>query len=640
MGVFFAGKPLLLSALVRAAVLLVFVLFSPALRGQQPASLQQAAYRSALDQTVLLRNQDGLLPLKRLDTLRIGLVQLGKGGTSVFKGVLEKYTLVNALSIPEGSAENAVAALLAPYNLLVFCLQDGPTAPPAGAEELLALQLAAGKKHVVFTVFDAAQNFRYLEGIGSANVLIAAPGDFYGQSLAAQLLFGGVSSVARLQSEIGPAFPVGAGIDAPAPTRLGFAPPEVAGLNGQLLRDSIAAIIEAGRANMAYPGAQVLVAKDNKIVYHEAFGYHTYEGSKLVGEKDLYDFASVTKITTGLPVLMEWYGQGRFDPDSPLVRYLPETKGSNKANLSMRRVLTHTARLMAWIPFWRGTLKGQSRNPWQKNWNGTRDNDFQFKARTFRPDSSAVYRVYVTDSLWLHRRYERIIFQSIYKSPLNAKPGFVYSDFFFYTMPKIVKYQTGTDFEDYIKTHFYRPLGAHTLTLNPLRFFPEERIVPTERDTFFRMKLLHGTVHDEGAAMLGGVSGHAGLFGTAIDLAKLMQMYLNFGAYGGERLIEESAVREFIRCQFCDEGIHRGLGFDKPMLKYNPAAASYAPQASPESFGHTGFTGTYTWADPVNNLLVIIFTNRVYPTRQSRQLLDMGIRRRVHEAVYSAIQEN
>lgn len=589
---------------------------------------------------MLLRNQNGLLPLKRLDTLRIGLVQLGKGGTGVFKGFLEKYTRIDALSIPQGAGENAVAALLAPYNLLVFCLQDGAMAPPPGPEELQALHLASGKKYVVFAVFDAAQNFRNLEAASAATVLIAAPGSFYGQSLAAQLLFGGVSSVARLQAEIGPAFPAGAGMDTPAATRLGYAPPEITGINGQLLRDSISTIIEAGRANMAYPGAQVLVAKDNKVIYHEVFGQHTYEGDQLVGENDLYDFASVTKITTGLPVLMEWYGQGRFDPDAPLVRYLPETKGSNKAALSMRRILTHTAQLMAWIPFWRGTLKGQSRNPWQKNWNGIRNSDFQFKPRTFRSDSSSAYRVYVTDSLWLHRRYERAIFQSIYKSPLNEKPGFVYSDFFFYTMPRIVRYQTGIDFEEYIKTHFYRPLGAHTLTLNPLRFFPKEQIVPTERDTFFRMKLLHGTVHDEGAAMLGGVSGHAGLFGTATDLAKLMQMYLNFGTYGGERFIEEGAVREFIRCQYCDEGIHRGLGFDKPALKYNPTAASYAPQASPQSFGHTGFTGTYTWADPVNNLLVIIFTNRVYPTRQSRQLLDMGIRRRVHEAVYSAIQEN
>ena len=624
----------------KTAILGVFALFSSSLTGQQTAALQHEAYRSALGQTVLLRNEDGLLPLKRLDTLRIGLIQLGKGGTSVFKGFLEKYTQVDELSISEGLAEGAVASALASYNLLVFCLQDGPTAPVPGVTELQALHHASSGKRVVFVVFDASQSFRSLEVAGSAAVLIAAPGTFYGQSLAAQLLFGGVSSVARLESAIGSAFPAGAGMDTPAATRLGYAPPEIAGLNGQLLRDSISAIIEAGRANMAYPGAQVLVAKDNKVVYHEVFGQHTYEGDRLVGENDLYDFASVTKITTGLPVLMEWYGQRRFDLDAPLVRYLPETKGSNKAELSMRRILTHTARLMAWIPFWRGTLKGQSRNPWQKKWNGTRNSDFQFKPRTFRPDSSSVYRVYVTDSLWLHKRYERVIFQSIYKSPLNEKPGFVYSDFFFYTMPRIVRYQTGMDFEEYIKTRFYRPLGAHTLTLNPLRFFPREQIVPTERDTFFRMKLLHGTVHDEGASMLGGVSGHAGLFGTAADLAKLMQMYLNFGTYGGERFIEESAVREFIRCQYCDEGIHRGLGFDKPALKYNPAAASYAPQASAQSFGHTGFTGTYTWADPVNNLLVIVFTNRVYPTRQSRQLLDMSIRRRVHEAVYSAIQEN
>lgn len=638
MTMFFDKRSFLFKVLFSAASVLVFLGRTPPAHAQQSA-LQQEAYRAALAQTVLLRNEGGLIPLKRLDSLRIGLLRLGQGGgTGIFQDFLEKYSVADVITLPEDAGESAIAEQLAAYNLLIFCFQDGPAAPSPGTAGQVALKLALGKQKVILAVFDPAQYFVELAAAGSADGLLVASGDFYGQSLAAQLIFGGVSSSARLAVDLGPGFPAGAGMDSPAAVRLGYAPPEIAGLNGQLLRDSIEAIIEAGRANFAYPGAQVLVAKDNKIVYHQAFGNHTYEESRPVGLDDLYDFASVTKISAGLPALMEWYGQGRFDPDAPLSRYLPETRGSNKADLSMRRILTHTARLMAWIPFWRGTLKGQSRNPWQKGWNGTRDNDFRFKARTFRSDSSSVYPVFVTDSLWLHRRYDRLIFRSIYRSPLNEKPGFVYSDFFFYTVPRIVRYQTGIDFETYLKTRFYRPLGAHTLTLNPLRFYPSTRIVPTERDTFFRMKLLHGTVHDEGAAMLGGISGHAGLFGSANDLAKLMQMYLNFGTYGGERFIEESALREFTRCQYCDEGIHRGLGFDKPTLKYNPAAASYASQASPRSFGHTGFTGTYTWADPERRLLVIIFTNRVYPTRQSRQLLDMGIRRRVHEVVYSAIQ--
>lgn len=608
-------------------------------KAQTAESASLTAYQGALEQTVLLRNAEGVLPVGGLDVARIGLVRLGAGGTTgVFQYFLEKYTLIHSVQLPEEGNPAAVAGLLSGYHVLIFCLQDAATVESLRESELQALRATAAGQKKVLVVFDPQQTFTQVVAAAAPEALIVAPGSYYGQSLAAQLIFGGISTQARLRSDLSPEYPAGSGMDAPAATRLGYAPAELVGMNGQLLRDSIEAIIEQGRINRAYPGAQVLVAKDNKVIYHQAFGNHTYEQERPVQLDDLYDFASVTKITTGLPVLMQWYGQNRFNPDDPLVRYLPEVKGTNKENLSMRRILTHTAQLMAWIPFWRGTLKGQSRNPWQKHWNGSRDNDFKFKPRTFRPDSSAAYNVFVTDRLWLHRRYERVIYKSIYQSPLNEKPGYVYSDFFFYTMPKIVRYQTGVDFETYIKTQFYRPLGAHTLTLNPLRFFSPEQIVPTERDTFFRMQLLHGTVHDEGASMLGGVSGHAGLFGTANDLAKLMQMYLNFGAYGGQRFLEEKAVREFIRCQYCEEGVHRGLGFDKPLMKYNPAAASYSEKASALSFGHTGYTGTYTWADPEQNLLVIIFTNRVYPSRNSRQLFDLSIRRRIHESVYSAMQ--
>ena len=240
----------------------------------------------------------------------------------------------------------------------------------------------------------------------------------------------------------------------------------------------------------------------------------------------------------------------------------------------------------------------------------------------------------------MHRKYGDVMYRSMYRSPLNARPGFVYSDFFFIMMPRVVRAQTGLDFETYVKDHFYRPLGAATITFNPLRFYSPGRIIPTEQDTFFRMKQLHGTVHDEGAAMLGGVSGHAGLFASVNDLAKLMQMYLNFGTYGGQRFIEEPAIREFIRCQYCDsEGIHRGLGFDKPRLSFAPNIATYAPQASASSYGHTGYTGTYTWMDPETRLLVIVCTNRVYPTRNNSKLGDLAIRRRVHEAAYLSMKK-
>ncbi len=622
-----------------ACFVVVFLAYGLSARAQSPSGDGLGAYQQALSQTVLLRNTGQQIPLLRLDTLRIAFLPMSEGESlSVFQEYLERYTEIARLDVPASGAAAWAQEQLKHYNL--FVLAAGGSIPALSSPAMEAWNVFSQKARVALALFDAGQLLAQYPELAGSELLIAGTGTYYGQSLAAQALFGGTALNARLAQSLGVAFRPGEGLDLPPAIRLGYAPPELVGMNGQLLKDSVEAILLEGLQARAYPGAQVLIAKDEKVVYHRAFGAHTYEDQHPVQLADIYDFASVTKITSGLPVLMEWYGQGKFDPDAPLADYLPEVKGTNKAALPMRRLLTHTAQLMAWIPFWKGVLKGQSRNPWQKRWDGNRNNDFRFKARTFRTDSSAAYNVFVTDSLWLHRKYNQIIYKSIYQSPLNEKPGFVYSDFFFYTMPRIVKYQTGVDFETYIKSRFYRPLGATTLTLNPLRFFPPERIIPTERDTFFRMKLLRGTVHDEGAAMLGGVSGHAGLFGSANDLAKLMQMYMNFGEYGGQRFIEEKAVREFIRCQYCEEGVHRGLGFDKPALTYNPASASYAPQASASSFGHTGFTGTYTWVDPETRLLVIVFSNRVYPFRSSRALLDLGIRRRVHEAAYLSMQSN
>ena len=595
-----------------------------------------SSYQRALGQTVLLKNEGGLLPFQNLERLRVAVVAADGTDFPGFVETLGQYTGISLLALPQEDAGSWAKNQASTQDVFIFPIQGG-IIPSAQQQAWNAL---AGSARRVAVLFDAGHLLDPFPEWGQADVLISTSGDGYGPSLAAQALFGGTALSGRLDKPLGLNFGSGAGMDSPPAIRLGYAPPELVGMDAQLLHDSISAIIGQGLNVGAYPGAQVLVARDGKVVYHTCFGTQAYHSESPVKKEDLYDLASVTKISSGLPVLMEWYGQGKLDLDAPLVRYLPEVKGSNKADIPMRRILTHTGRLMAWIPFWRGTLRGQSRNPWQKRWNGTKDNDFHFKPRTFRADSSRTYPVYVTDDLWMHRKYEDIVYRSMYRSPLNTKPGFVYSDFFFIMMPRVVRAQTGLDFETYVKDHFYRPLGATTITFNPLRFYPADQIIPTERDTFFRMKQLHGTVHDEGAAMLGGVSGHAGLFASVNDLAKLMQMYLNFGTYGGRRFIEEQAIREFIRCQYCDsEGIHRGLGFDKPRLSFDPNIATYAPQASASSYGHTGYTGTYTWMDPETRLLVIVCTNRVYPTRNNSKLGDLAIRRRVHEAAYLSMKK-
>jgi CubicO group peptidase (beta-lactamase class C family) len=314
---------------------------------------------------------------------------------------------------------------------------------------------------------------------------------------------------------------------------------------------------------------------------------------------------------------MKLHDEGKFNLDAELKDYWPEFKRSNKANIDFRHILAHHGRLKAWIPYWMNTVK----------------KDGGFKPRTFKPDSSENYPMKVANNLYLYKNYRKKINKAIKKSPLDEKEGYLYSGLSFYLYPTIIEKIVGKDYEQHLKETFYRPLGAYTLTYNAYKHFPIERLVPTEKDTFFRMEQIHGWVHDEGAAMMGGISGNAGLFGSANDLAKLMQMYLQMGKYGDKRYISSPTLTKFTMCQFCEEGNRRGLGFDKPLIE-NKERGYAAVDASSRSFGHSGYTGTMAWADPEYNLLFIFFSNRVYPTRLNTKLYQMDVRSRIHQIIY------
>ena len=585
------------------------------------------AYNIAVKEIKWNASANENIPFKKLETKRIAhlILSTPQVQTNYFKDQLDKYTTINHFQLP---VENDFVALkkwletrkMAGDNSFIIELWGNNDLSIEKLNMISALfegypliKVNFEKKYSALSEVDPISNWFDIQ----------TTSDYWHQSLAAQIIFGGF----RMEN----------GKESPG-TRLGYAPAATVDMNLFLLKDSIKSIIEEGIGAKAFPGAQVLVARKGKVIYHEAFGNHTYEGKQKLLPDDLYDMASVTKISSGLAALLKWYGEGKFNLDAPLSTYLPESKGSNKADLKMRDILTHQARLRAWIPFWKGTLVGNSRNPWEKNWDNNRNNDYRFKAKTFQLAETKKYSIEVPGGLWLHHKYPDKMASYIFKSPLNTKPGYVYSDFFFILMPRVVKAQTGQEFETYIKDQFYKPLGANTLTWNPLRFFDKSKIVPTERDTFFRMTLLQGNVHDEGAAMLNGISGHAGLFGSANDLAKLMQLYLNKGIYGGERLIEEKAFDEFTRCQFCPEN-YRGIGFDKPFVQYVTGKSTVAKDASPESFGHSGYTGTFVWIDPKEDLIFLFLSNRVFPTRESRAIYDLNIRPRIQQSIYDALKK-
>ncbi|MEM1324771.1 MAG: serine hydrolase [Bacteroidota bacterium] len=393
-----------------------------------------------------------------------------------------------------------------------------------------------------------------------------------------------------------------------------------ANIDSVKLTSDLVNIMSEGIAAEAFPGANILVAQDGQIVLHETYGHWTYDKVREVQKDDIYDYASVTKITSALAAVMKLYGEGRFDLDAELKDYLPNMRWSNKAKMTFREMLAHQAQLKPGIVHWQRTLK----------------KDGDFKARTFQRDSSTRFPIKITDDLWLHRHYQKKMMKAIKKSDLLEKEGYRYSGLLFYLLPQIIENITGEDYEAYLKREIYQKIDATTITFNPLQYFPIDRIVPTERDTFFRKLQVHGFVHDEGAGMMGGISANAGLFSTTEDLAKMAQLYLNQGKYGDEQLIAPGALAVFTSYQYPNN--RRGLGFDKPNLEKD-GSHYIAESASPMSFGHSGYTGTFVWIDPVYNLIVVFCSNRVYPDRSHRQLYELNIRPRLHQAIYDALPE-
>ena len=394
-------------------------------------------------------------------------------------------------------------------------------------------------------------------------------------------------------------------------------------VDSALLVRNIDQIMQMAIDSAAFPGAVILIAKEGKIFFHQPYGYHTYAKERKVKVSDLYDLASITKTAAATLALMKLYDQGKFDLDQKMGYYWPAIAKGVKNDLSMRDVLAHQGGLRPWIPYWSESQK----------------NNGKYKRKTISKDSSKQYPYKISEGLYMHRDFvERKLKKMIRKSEVSEDKNYKYSGLIFYLIPDLVERLSGKSFDDFLDEEFYMPLGANTIGFNPSKRFDIERIVPTEIDTFFRKQILHGVVHDEGAALMLGVSGNAGLFSNAIDLAKVYQMLLNDGFYGKKRYLKASTIKEFTRVQFPENDNRRGLGFDKPLLVYDQNASSSAFGASPETFGHSGFTGTLVWADPTNDLLFIFLSNRVHPSRANRKIYTLGVRPAIHNTIYELFE--
>ncbi len=384
-------------------------------------------------------------------------------------------------------------------------------------------------------------------------------------------------------------------------------------------------IIHDGIRQNAFPGAQLLVAHKDSIVFHKTYGYHTYDSLIPVQPLDLYDLASVTKILGPLPALMKLVGDEKLDLDQPFSNYWkPWRKHKDKKDLTLREILAHQAGLTPYIVFL----------------NTVRKKNGGLKKRFVREQPSKRFQKQVYDGLYIKNQFENKVFRHINRSKVSPDKSYKYSGLLFLVFPKLIEQLTGKDYEAYLAEEFYQPIGAVTLGFNPVKNGKNNPIVPTENDTLFRHTLTKGWVHDENAALLGGVSGNAGLFGTPTDVLKMMQLYQNFGEFDGKRLLKQETVKEFIKIQYPENENRRGLGFDKPLIGNDtlPLSEAYpAPGASSQSFGHAGFTGTFVWADPEHELIFIFLSNRVYPTRENRGLYSLNIRSTLHQLFYSAL---
>lgn len=578
--------------------------------------------------TVLLNDGD-LMPLRRLDTMRVASISFGADTITRFQHMLGLYTKVSHFTVPAQADATDIEALrsqLESFSVIIGGIHDRGARPynrlGFSSDVRSFIGELAKRDNAILSLFKNPYVLDSLEGISEADGLIVTYEDnTNAESLAAQLIFGGVSASGRMPVTVG-AFPEGGGIDVHGGIRMSYTIPEDAGMDSETLNNGINSLVAQALEVKAIPGCQVLVARNKKVVFHKAYGLHTYSDTVKVKLTDLYDLASVTKISTSLAALMKLYDDGKFKLDATLGDYLPRFKRSNKAGIPMYDILTHQGRLVPFIPFYQRTFRK----------NGS------YKWATIKKDSSARFPIRLGSDLYLHRKYPDKMVNGIRKSPLRDEKKYVYSDFFFMLAPRVVESMIDGDFASYLHEHFYSPLGATTVTYNPAQTYPVRSIVPTENDFIFRHKAVHGTVHDENASMMGGVSGHAGLFANANDLAKLMQMYLDMGTYGGDSYIRPETLKEFSRTQFPENDNRRALGFDKPNLKYLGINNNTAEGAGPNSFGHTGFTGTFAWMDPDTGLLYIFLSNRVTPTRENTRLYQLNTRTQIQQVMYDAIE--
>ncbi|WP_262247770.1 serine hydrolase domain-containing protein [Parapedobacter soli] len=568
----------------------------------------QPAIRMRTNHTVLLNNQLNTIPLRGLAERHTALItHLGDPISIVFGNQLSRYAPIDHFDIAASADQyQTLDEQVKFYNTIIFAL---PTDDLDDRRLLRFITTQAVGKQVIVVLFGDGTRLNTLDFVHFP-ILWNPEKTEASAADAAMSVFGGVACTAKLPRSFSPRYATGAGYTT-AQTRLEYTDAATLGIDRARLEADIDDIMREAIRERAVPGAVVMAVKRGKVIFEKSYGYHTYEQDEPTKISDIFDMASITKITATTPTVMRLTERNIINLDSTMGYYLSQAQATNKSGTVLRDVMLHEAGFIPYIPFYR-----------------------ELKPDDLSTDSSAAYSVKVADGCYIRTGYyEEVMWPIMLHSKLNATGEYVYSDISMYVMKEVAEHQTGIPIQDYIQQEFYRPLGMQTAGYLPRLRFPKDRIVPTEYDKTFRKTLLQGYVHDQGAAMAGGIAGHAGLFATANDLAIYGQLLLNRGKYGGDRYFKAGTVDTFTSKQSATS--RRGLGFDR--ADPDTSAAYPSKLASPATFGHTGYTGTCIWIDPEEQLIYIFLSNRVHPV-VSTKLYELNVRSRIQDTIYEAIR--
>ena len=570
----------------------------------------------------LIKNKSNVIPVK-LDTESILNIQFGNSDGVIFNDYLNKFKKIKSIKASNINT-NDLNSLLANHKLIIVSFHMKSDTPWENMNKKFSdneqdiLKLIDEHDNKILASFTNPYTLSLLNLKSYNSVIVGFQNNYEFQKTIAQQIFGAKEIKGNLPVSINETYKEGTGIILKNLNILSYADPEMVGVDRKKL-NKIDSLVNYAIQNEMTPGAQILVAKNSKIIYDKSFGRLRYNENLKTNSETIYDLASLTKILVTTPIIMNLVDKNIIGLETKLKEIIPRYEKSNKSEISVKELLSGHAALQAWIPFYKLTLDEKNR-PSSKYYSFSRNRTNSIK---------------VSPDLYLRTDYIDTIRNIIKKSDL-LKNKYKYSDLSYLIIQEFIENHYNQNLEQIIYELMFRKLGIE-LSYNPTLKYSTKNIAPTEIDEYFRYKEINGYVHDMAAAMLGGVSTHAGLFGNAINVAKVMQLYIQNGNYGNEQILKPETINLFNNCYYCDEDNRRGVGFDKPQLEDDGPTCGCI---SMNSFGHSGWTGTFAWADPDQEIIYVFLSNRSYPTGESAgksKLVKENIRSKIQEIIYNSI---